>query len=94
MIAQLVATLLAQSESDGSGWLLLLGPAGAAGVYYGLWQYYRNANKSHGFENETRVAAQPITGNDQKVDTVKGTKRKSIKGDNRNNHRSRVQRVQ
>lgn len=94
MIAHVVAMLVAQDDGDFGGWLLLLGPAGAAGVYYGLWHHYRNANRSHSFESETRIAAQPITGSDQKVKTVTGTRRTSIKGDNRNAHRTRVQRVQ
>ena len=93
MIAHLLATLLAESDGDSPVWLLLLGPAGAGGVYYGLWHYYRNANRSHSFEKETRVAAQPITGNDQKVNEVKGTKRTSIEGDNRDEYRARVQRL-
>ncbi len=92
MIAALLATVLA-ADGDSPVWLLLLGPAGAGGVYYGLWHYYRNANRSHSFEKETRVAAQPITGSDHQVDTVKGTKRTSIEGDNRDEYRARVQRL-
>ena len=92
MIAALLATILA-ADGDAPVWLLLLGPAGAGGVYYGLWHYYRNASRSHSFEKETRVAAQPITGNDQQVNTVKGTKRTSIEGDNRDEYRARVQRM-
>jgi hypothetical protein len=93
MIAHLLAPLLAASDGDSPVWLLLLGPAGAGGVYYALWHYYRNADRSHSFEKETRVVAQPITGNDQKVNEVNGTKRTSIEGDNRDDHRTRVQRV-
>jgi hypothetical protein len=92
VIAQLLATVLA-AEGDAPVWLLIIGPAGAGGVYYGLWHYYRNATKSHAFEKETRVEAQPITGSDTKVNEVKGTKRTSIEGDNRDDHRRRVQRV-
>lgn len=93
MIAQLLAPLLAASDGDAPFWLLLIGPAGAGGVWYGLWHYYRNADRTHSFEHETRVAAQPITGNDRKVNEVKGTKRTAIEGDNRDDHRARVQRV-
>lgn len=92
MIAQLLSMVLA-AEGDAPFWLLVIGPAGAGGVYYGLWHYYRNATKSHAFEKETRVAAQPITGSDRKVNEVKGTKRSSIEGDNRDDHRRRVQRL-
>lgn len=92
MIAHLLAVVLA-AEDDSPVWLLLLGPAGAGGVYYALWHYYRNATKSHAYEKETRVVAQPITGTDRKVNEVKGTKRTSIEGDNRDDHRVRVQRL-
>jgi len=74
-------------------WLLVLGPAGGGALYYGLWRFYRNTHQSHSFERETRVAAQPITGADQKVNEVKGTKRSRIDGANQSNHRQRVQRI-
>ena len=83
----------ASGEGDAPGILLLLGPAGAGGVYWGLFQYYRNTNKSHDFENETIIECQPITGKDQKVDSVRGTKRSQIQGDNSSSHRSRVKRL-
>ena len=80
--------------SDDSGLALLaLGPAGAAGLYWALYRYYRNNDKSHSFERETRIEAQQVTGNDRKVDEIKGTKKTSIDGDNKRNHRHRVQRV-
>ena len=81
-------------SDDGGLWLLALGPAGATGLYWMLYRYYRNTDKSHSFETETRVEAQPITGNDHKVDEIKGTKRSDIEGGNHTNHRKRVQRVQ
>jgi hypothetical protein len=73
--------------------LLIAGPAAGGGLYYGLWNFYRNANKSHSFETETRVEAKPITGTEQKVDEVRGTTKTSIDGNNVSNHRQRVQRV-
>ncbi len=82
--------------SDDSGlWLLLLaGPAGAAGVYWGLYRYYRNTDKSHAFEQETAVEAQPVTGSDLKVGEVKGTRQTRISGDNESAYRKRVKLVQ
>jgi hypothetical protein len=88
----MIAALLASSDG-GPAWLLIIGPAGGGGLYYGLWQYYRNTGKSHSFEKETRIAAKPVTGRDAKVDEVKGTKKTSIDGANHSNHRQRVQRV-
>ncbi len=81
------------SESDSSWALLLLGPAGAAGVYWGLFRYYRNTDKSHSYEKETRIESRPVTGQDVKVDEVRGTKRTRIQGDNSGDHRQRVQRL-
>ena len=80
--------------SDESGlWLLLAGPASATAVYWGLYRYYRNTDKSHGFERETTVEAQPVTGDDAKVGTNNGTTQTRIRGDNGGAYRQRVQRV-
>ncbi len=89
-------TLVAQasSESSDTPWfVLLLGPAGAAGVYWALYRYYRNTDKSHAFVKETVVEAEAVTGNDDKVDEVRGTKRTSINGNNVSSHRERVKRL-
>lgn len=93
MIAELSTAMLAASSDSGPTWLLILGPAGAGAVYYGLWQYYRNTGKSHSFERETRIGAKPVTGADRKVDEIKGTKKSSVDGDNHGDHRERVQRI-
>ena len=80
--------------SEDSGLVLLaLGPAGAAGLYWALYRYYRNTDKSHAFERETRVDAQPVTGSDHKVGTNKGTRERRIRGDNGGDYRRRVERV-
>lgn len=93
MIADLSTALLAASSDSGPTWLLILGPAGAGAVYYGLWQYYRNTGKSHSFERETRVQAKPVTGADRKVDEITGTTKTTIDNDNKGDHRERVQRI-
>ena len=80
-------------SDDGGLWLLLAGPAGATALYWALYRYYRNTDKSHAFERETKVDAKPVTGSDHKVDEVKGTQRTRIEGDNVGAYRQRVQRV-
>ncbi|HEU4665525.1 MAG TPA: hypothetical protein VFS55_15960 [Dokdonella sp.] len=80
-------------SDDGGLWLLALGPAGATGLYWALYRYYRNTDKSHAFERETKVDAKPVTGSDAKVDEVKGTRETRIRGDNVRSYRTRVQRV-
>ncbi len=82
-------------SDDGGLGLLLLGPAGAVGLYWMLYRYYRNTDKSHAFERETLVDAQPVTGaeRDRKVDEIKGTRESRIRGDNVTAYRQRVQRL-
>lgn len=56
LFAELAAALafVAAEDDGGPVWLLLLGPAGAGGVYLVAWRYYRNTHTSHGYERETR----------------------------------------
>ncbi|CAN4279607.1 MULTISPECIES: hypothetical protein [unclassified Pseudoxanthomonas] len=80
--------------SDDNGlWLLALGPAGASALYWALYRYYRNTDKSHAFERETDVVAKPVTGADRKIDEIRGTQRSGIDGDNVSAYRQRVERV-
>ena len=74
--------------------LLLLGPAGGTALYWALYRYYRNTDKSHAFERETAVEAKPVTGSDKKVGTNNGTQETRIRGDNVHEYRSRVERVE
>ena len=79
-------------SDDGGIWLLALGPAGATGLYWAIYRYYRNTDKSHAFERETTVDAKPVTGSDRKFDTVTGTRKTKIDGDNVAAYRQRVKR--
>ena len=80
-------------SDDGGLWLLALGPAGATGLYWYLYRYYRNTDKSHAFERETKVEARPVTGSDAKVGTNNHTRETRIRGDNVGAYRTRVQRI-
>lgn len=80
-------------SEDGGLWLLALGPAGAAGLYWAIYRYYRNTDKSHAFERETAVDAKPVTGSESKVGEVKGTQATRIGGDNVKAYRQRVKRI-
>lgn len=80
--------------SDDSGlWLLAIGPAGATALYWALYRYYRNTDKSHAYERETVVEAQPVTGSDEKIGENNGTQATSISGNNVGAYRARVERV-
>jgi hypothetical protein len=73
--------------------VLLLGPAGGVGLYWLLYRYYRNTDKSHAFERESKVDSKPVTGNDLMIGTNNGTTESRIKGDNVSAYRQRVQRI-
>jgi hypothetical protein len=80
-------------DGDSPGWLLAAGPAGGVALYWMIYRFYRNTDKRHRFERETLIEAKPVTGDDQKVDEVKGTRESRIQGDNVANYRQRVQRI-
>ena len=73
--------------------LLALGPASAAGLYWMLYRYYRNTDKSHAFERETAITALPVSGKDAKAGEVRGTQATAISGNNVGDYRRRVKRV-
>jgi hypothetical protein len=80
--------------SDDNGLaLLLLGPGAGTALYWALYRYYRNTDKSQAYERETKVVAQPITGSDDQVGTNNGTQESRIRGDNVREYRQRVQRI-
>ena len=76
------------SEADGLWWLLA-GPAAGLALYGGLYRHYRNTDKSHAFEHETQIHAQPLKGSDVLVDHVQGTQRRRMDGDNVSAYRQR-----
>lgn len=79
--------------SDGGLGILLLGPAGAGGLYWMLYRYYRNTDKSYDFEHKAAVVAKPVSGEDEKVGVVTGTRETHIQGNNVRSYRDRVRRV-
>lgn len=79
--------------SDDGSLLLLAGPTGAVALYWALYRYYRNTDKSYAFERETKVEAKPVTGSEEKVDEVTGTRETRIRGDNVAEYRQRVARI-
>lgn len=76
--------------------LLALGPASAVGFYWAMYRHYRNTDKSHAFEHETKVEVLALAGHedDHKVDAVRGTRATRIEGDNVAEHRRRVRPMQ
>ena len=80
-------------SDDGGLAILLLGPAGATGLYWFLYRYYRNTDKSHAFERETKIDAQPVTGDEQMIGENNGTQEQLIRGDIVRAYRTRVERI-
>ena len=97
MIEIVTAIVHASSGSDGGGgdlFFLLAGPVSGAAFYGAMYRYYRHTDKSHRFEQETLIERKgDITGDDRKVNEIKGTRETSIRGNNRSNYRQRVARI-
>lgn len=94
MSIDIILGLVQASSEDGALWLLAAGPAGGAATYWAFFRYYRNTDKSHAFERDTIIEAQPVQGGEEKVDHISRTRDSDIDGDNSDKFRSRVQRVQ
>ncbi|MCL2091270.1 MAG: hypothetical protein FWH11_08640 [Micrococcales bacterium] len=93
VLPQLVLAAESSDSDGGELWLLLAGPAAGAGMYWSLYRYYRNTDKSHSFERETAVVAQPVQGEEHKVDEIRGTRSSTTDGRNEGSYRRRVQRI-
>jgi hypothetical protein len=94
MIIDLIQGLVVQSSGDSNPvWVLAAGPAGGAATYWAVYRYYRNTDKSHEFERDTIIDAQPVQGGEEKVDHISRTRDSDIDGDNKDKHRQRVQRI-
>lgn len=91
-ISSALALAASSSDGDGSWWLLLSGPVVGVTVYSGIWRHYRNTDKSHDYEQETRIVAQSVTGQDRKVGENKGTTNDTVQNMNSDSHRKRVSR--
>ena len=93
MLETLTVVVMATSGDSAPLWLLAAGPAGAVATYWSLYRYYRNTDKSHAFERDTLIKAQPVQGSEEKVDHISRTRDSDIDGDNSEDHRSRVERL-
>ncbi|WGX98787.1 hypothetical protein [Nocardioides sp. L-11A] len=89
----MIADILAQASDDGGIWLLAAGPAGGVATYWAFYRYYRNTDKSHEFERDTIIEAQPVQGGEEQIDHIARTRSSGIDGDNGGDYRRRVQRV-
>lgn len=85
--------IILQAADDTALWLLAAGPVGGVATYWAFYRYYRNSDKSHAFERDTIIDAQPVQGGEEKVDHISRTRDSDIDGDNSGNYRARVQRI-
>ena len=94
MTLDLITALVPPSGDSNPVWLLAAGPAGGAATYWAFYRYYRNTDKSHQFERDTIIEAQPVQGGEEKVGHISKTRDSDIDGGNSDKYRQRVQRVQ
>lgn len=80
-------------ESEISPIILLAGPVVFGLVYWLLFQFYRNTNKSHNYEQETAIESQKILENDRRTNHISRTSRRRTSGANESSHRKRVTRL-
>lgn len=93
MSIDLLNALLPFASDDNAIWLLAAGPAGGAATYFAIYRYYRNTDKSHAYERDTIIEAQPVQGGEDKIDHISKTRDSKIDGGNGTKHRKRVQRI-
>ena len=91
-LLDLQVTVLASGDSAPL-WILAAGPAGAIGTYWAIYRYYRNTDKSHAYERDTLIEAQPVQGREAKIRHISRTRDSDIDGDNSAKHRQRVRRL-
>ncbi|QYJ04600.1 hypothetical protein KUV85_02665 [Nocardioides panacisoli] len=86
--------LMVAASEDDSPWVLLLGgPIGGAATYWLIHRYYRNTDKSHAYERDTIIEADPVRGSEERTGHIAKTRKSGISGDNSGHHRRRVQRL-
>ncbi|WP_207208301.1 hypothetical protein [Nocardioides glacieisoli] len=89
----MIADIVVMASEGVPAWILAAGPAGGAATYWALYRYYRNTDKSHAYERDTLITAQPVSGSQEKVDHISRTRDSDIDGDNSSNYRQRVRRM-
>ncbi len=89
----MIADIVVMASDGVPAWILAAGPAGGAATYWALYRYYRNTDKSHAYERDTLITAQPVSGSQEKVDHISRTRDSDIDGDNSSNYRERVRRM-
>lgn len=96
ILTSLVLTIpgvVLSSSSEGSGALLLAGPAAGIATYWAIFRYYRNTDKSHQFERDTIIESQPVRGGEEKIDHISKTRASDIDNANTGTYRQRVHRI-
>ncbi|AXK47099.1 hypothetical protein DXU92_14460 [Brachybacterium saurashtrense] len=81
------------SSSDGIFLPFLLGPLTFAGIYIGIYRFYRNTDKRHRYERETKVAVGNLQQDDRRTGRKTGQRSRSMDGRNDTDHLTRVRRL-
>lgn len=93
MSALITQIVVMASSDDSPVWLLAAGPAGGVATYWAFYRYYRNTDKSHAYERDTIIDAQPVQGGEEQVGHISRTRDSDIDNANGSKFRQRVQRV-
>lgn len=70
------------SDDVGGLWLLTLGPAGGAALYWATNRHYRSTGEAHFLQRETEVNAKPVVGSGRKAHWLKRTREPRMRGEN------------
>jgi hypothetical protein len=92
MVNNMMTVFLASSSEEGGALLapLIIPVLVFIAVYFFIYRYYRNTDKRHYFEHETEVEVYNMQAFDQKIGTNNGTKQRTIRGKNSDDHLERV----
>lgn len=87
--------LLADSGDGAIGiaFPFVAGPAVFAAIYGGIYRYYRNTDKRHHFERETKVSVGNLDAGDRKVGENNRQQSRRMRGRNSTDHLQRVRRI-
>lgn len=92
MVQLIVLTSISYSSSGDPFWLPLLGAVGGfLLVFLSVYFYYRNTNKHYRYEQETSTTVSDLQATDVFLRPIRGTKRRSIPGNNVSSYRTPLQ---
>lgn len=87
---QIVQLADSSSDSDAFGGVVIVALLAGGGLYFLVWNYYRNANARFKFEDHTVAQAHNVQGTDTKINHRTGLKSSTISGRNDNDATAKI----